>query len=193
MTRNLAEHFGDAFNPLDTGFIFQLTGNFLEALRNNGWMEFSGYTFTHIKTKHGRGLHSPEWFFLILNLDSQMSNSPLAFGYQEFRALISLRKTSTMAAIWVRFLVNSWRQWRASVNYPSLVQIMSCLFSTKPLSEPMMPYSWIDPKEHISVKFRLTLVSIQQNTLENLAFDHFVSASMLILEMSVVLHEDWTL
>ena len=46
-------------------------------------------------------------------------------------------------------------EWRiyASVIKPSLVQIMACrLVGAKPLSEPMLEYSKLDPKE-ISVKF----------------------------------------
>ena len=45
-------------------------------------------------------------------------------------------------------------------NITSLVQIMACrLFGAKPLSEPMLPYCQLDPKEHISVKFCLKLRS----------------------------------
>ena len=36
------------------------------------------------------------------------------------------------------------------LNIPKLVQIMACrLFSAKPLSEPMLRYSQLDPTEHI--------------------------------------------
>ena len=39
-------------------------------------------------------------------------------------------------------------------NIPTLLQIMACrLFGAKPLTEPMLPYCQIDPKEHISLKF----------------------------------------
>ena len=39
-----------------------------------------------------------------------------------------------------------------------LVQIMACrLDGAKPLSEPMLPYYQLDPKEHISMKFYLRL------------------------------------
>ena len=39
-------------------------------------------------------------------------------------------------------------------NTPTLLQIKACrLFGTKPLSEPMLPYCQLDPKEHTSVKF----------------------------------------
>ena len=39
-------------------------------------------------------------------------------------------------------------------NIPALLQIMACrLFGAKPLSEPMLPYCQLDPKEHILVKF----------------------------------------
>ena len=38
----------------------------------------------------------------------------------------------------------------------ALVQIMAChLDGAKPLSEPMLAYSWLDPKEHILIKFYL--------------------------------------
>ena len=41
-------------------------------------------------------------------------------------------------------------------NIPTLVQIMACrLFGAKPLSEPMLPYSQLDPKELISLKLYL--------------------------------------
>ena len=47
---------------------------------------------------------------------------------------------------------------------------MACrLFSAKPLSKPMLPYFQLDPKEHISVTFRLKFKSfIQENALENI-------------------------
>ena len=39
-------------------------------------------------------------------------------------------------------------------NIPTLVQIMACrLFSTKPISEPMLAYCQLDPWEQSSVKF----------------------------------------
>ena len=39
-------------------------------------------------------------------------------------------------------------------NIPTLVQLMACrLDGVKPLSEPMLSYCQLDPKEHISVKF----------------------------------------
>ena len=46
-------------------------------------------------------------------------------------------------------------EWRiyASVNKPSLVQIMAChLAGAKPLSEPMLEYCQLDPWEQTSVK-----------------------------------------
>ena len=47
---------------------------------------------------------------------------------------------------------------------------MTCrLFGAKPLSEPMLPYCRLDPKEHISVKFIYNWkVFIQGNALENI-------------------------
>ena len=53
-------------------------------------------------------------------------------------------------------------KWRIymSIIEPSLVQIMACrLFGAKPLSETMLPYCQLDPKEHISVKFYLKFKS----------------------------------
>ena len=48
----------------------------------------------------------------------------------------------------------------ASVNLPSLFQIMACrLFSAKPLSEPMLLYCQSNPMEHISVEFYLKFKS----------------------------------
>ena len=39
-------------------------------------------------------------------------------------------------------------------NIPTLLRTMACcLFSTKPLSEPVLQYCQLDPKENISVKF----------------------------------------
>ena len=44
------------------------------------------------------------------------------------------------------------------VTRPSLVQIMAChLFDAKPLSEPMLAYHQLGPKEHISMKFNLKI------------------------------------
>ena len=43
---------------------------------------------------------------------------------------------------------------------PSLVQIIAChLFGAKPLSEPMLAYCQLDPKEHVSIKFCLKIKS----------------------------------
>ena len=53
---------------------------------------------------------------------------------------------------------------------PSLVQIMtSCLIGTKPVSESLLPYCHLDPKEHISVKFyqKFIKVFIHGNVHEN--------------------------
>ena len=50
---------------------------------------------------------------------------------------------------------NNEAEWRiyASVNIPSLVQIMACrLVGAKPLSKPMLEYCWFDPWEQTSVK-----------------------------------------
>ena len=45
-------------------------------------------------------------------------------------------------------------------NIPTLVQIMAYhLLGATPLSEPMLPYCKLDPKEHISVKFYLKFKS----------------------------------
>ena len=54
-----------------------------------------------------------------------------------------------------------------------LAQIMGChLFSTKPLSEPMLDYCQLDHKEHVtSIKFYLKIkhLFIHKNTFENIA------------------------
>ena len=54
-------------------------------------------------------------------------------------------------------------------NIASLIQIMACcLFGAKPLSDPMLPYCQLDPKEQISVEFYSKIKNfIQENTLEN--------------------------
>ena len=36
-----------------------------------------------------------------------------------------------------------------------------CLVGAKPLSEPMLPYCQLDPKEHISVKLKLRFIHFQ--------------------------------
>ena len=60
---------------------------------------------------------------------------------------------------------NSWRPSDAymhqyNIHVPTLLQIMAChLFGAKPLSEPMLPYCQLDPKEHISVKLYLKFKS----------------------------------
>ena len=68
-------------------------------------------------------------------------------------------------------------------NMPKLLEIMAChLFWAKPLSEPMLPYCQLDPKEHISVKFCLKFESFHSSKctwkccLGN--GGHFVSSSM---------------
>ena len=52
---------------------------------------------------------------------------------------------------------------------PSLVQIMAChLFSVKPLSEPILDYCELDPREHISVKLESkSAIFIKENAFEN--------------------------
>ena len=66
---------------------------------------------------------------------------------------------------------------------PSLVQIMAChLFSTKPLSEPMLHYCQLGPQEQTSVKLYWKFKHFRSKNciwkccLENIG--HFVSASM---------------
>ena len=46
---------------------------------------------------------------------------------------------------------------------------MACrLASAKPLSEPMLEYCWLDPREQTSVKINQNLyISIQENAFEN--------------------------
>ena len=68
-------------------------------------------------------------------------------------------------------------------NIPTLVQIIACrLFGAKPSSEPMLPCSQLDLKEHNSMKLRLKFKSFHSRTctwkcrLWN--GGHFVSASM---------------
>ena len=50
---------------------------------------------------------------------------------------------------------------------------MAChLFGTKPLSEPMMTYCQLDPKENISMNYYLKFkVFIQQNAFENIIWE----------------------
>ena len=59
-------------------------------------------------------------------------------------------------------MINSLRPsdaYKRQYNIPTLVQIMACgLFGAKPLSEPMLPYCQLHPKEHISMKFYLKFI-----------------------------------
>ena len=51
---------------------------------------------------------------------------------------------------------------------PSLAQIMACrLISPRPLSETMLPYCQLDPKEYISMKFYLKFKSFHSRELSN--------------------------
>ena len=55
---------------------------------------------------------------------------------------------------------------------PTLFQIMAChLFGSKPLSEPMLPYCQLDPKEHILVKIysKFTRVHSRKNVVCEMA------------------------
>ena len=64
-------------------------------------------------------------------------------------------------------------------NIPTLLQIMACrLFGAKPLSEPMLPYCQLDPKEHISVKFYLKCDSFHERKYTQWNGGHFVLPSM---------------
>ena len=68
-------------------------------------------------------------------------------------------------------------------NIPTLVQIMAChMFGNKPLSELMLPYCQLDPKEHISLKFYFKFKSFHSRICiwKCLLWNggHFVSASM---------------
>ena len=50
-------------------------------------------------------------------------------------------------------LIEAGRRIYASVNYPSLIQIIACrLGGAKPLSKSMLEYCWLDPWEQNSVK-----------------------------------------
>ena len=79
-----------------------------------------------------------------------------AFNPEQFH-----QKCSTyLSLIWIwKFSVNSLRPSDILMHQyimPALVQIMAChLFGAKPLSEPMLPYYQLDPKEHISLIFYL--------------------------------------
>ena len=72
--------------------------------------------------------------------------------------------------------VNSWRSsdaYMRQYNIPTLVQIMACrLFGAKPLSEPMLPYCQLDPREHISLKFVWnSKVFIKGNAVQNVVYE----------------------
>ena len=71
-----------------------------------------------------------------------------------------------------------------SVKHTILLQILACcLFGTKPLSEPMMPYCQLDSTEHISVKFYLNLeVFSQGNVLENVVYQMVAILSQPVTE-----------
>ena len=48
-----------------------------------------------------------------------------------------------------------------------------CLFGTKPLSEPMLPYCQLDPKEYISLKFYSKFeIFIKGNGIENVVCEN---------------------
>ena len=68
-----------------------------------------------------------------------------------------------------------------NIHIPTLVQIMACcLLDIKPLFKPMLPYCWLDPKEHISMKSYLKFKSFSSRKctwkchLQN--GSHFISA-----------------
>ena len=63
------------------------------------------------------------------------------------------QQTSNIVALRTLHVWDYEAEWRlyASVNYPPLVQIMTCrLVSTKPLSEPMVEYCQLGPQEQSS-------------------------------------------
>ena len=87
---------------------------------------------------------------LQMTLSSTFSWRKLFLFWLEFNWNVFLNSSPPGAAYMCR--------WTGSV----LVQIMACrLISTKPLSEPMLIYCQLDPKEHISMKFYLKFKHFQ--------------------------------
>ena len=81
-------------------------------------------------------------------------------------------------AVMVELIEAEWRLY-ASINKPSLVQIMACrLVGAEPLSESVLKYFLLNPQEQISVQFNQnSYIFIPENAIENVVCN-FVSASM---------------
>ena len=76
--------------------------------------------------------------------------------------------------------------WGRQYCRPSLLQIIACrLFGAKPLSEPMLPYSQLDTKEHISVKCYSRL----KNIILGNAFENVVCKMVAILSRPQMVKE----
>ena len=73
------------------------------------------------------------------------------------------------------------RRWTGS----ALVQIMACrLDGAKPLSEPMLTYCELDPKEHISMKFYLELnILIEENACEHVVCEMMTQVDQRLINV----------
>ena len=95
------------------------------------------------------GSHDPTKYWLGWNNieTTQAHNWYMSFQHDIINAVDSLRPSDAYIH---------------QYNIPTLVQIMACrLFGAKPLSEQMLHYGQLDPKEHISVKFPLKFQSFR--------------------------------
>ena len=122
----------------------------------------------------------------------RINRSPVdSFQYRPLMHMISLLSTWISFSVHSRVLgemrrLSAWRPsdaYMRQYNILTLVQIMACrLLGAKPLSEPMVPYCWLDPKKHISVKFCLKVESFHSRKYtwkcRLRTGGHFVSASM---------------
>ena len=103
---------------------------------------------------------------MTLKIHFKVMISTCHWGWGELYEVLVPTWCLLMASHWFQLIRNGWAVTNAALTHlplvlhrwtgSALVQIMACrLDSAKPLSEPMLTYCEIDPKEHISMKFYL--------------------------------------
>ena len=117
--------------------------------------------FVRVTNKHFSFLFLKQVQILPLKLNSSIIRTPVV----RYPAWNKVSNGQTVTIGLANVLVpNRW--W----YIPSLVQIMHCrLFGDNPLSEPMMVYFQLDPKEHISMKFYLKFRSFHEKMHRNMS------------------------
>ena len=117
---------------------FSFCFTYVPATLNGSFMYYSVYK--HIIAAHN--------MTLIFN-SSPPGQDGRHFADDTFRCIFVKEKFCILVKIWLKFVPQDLID-----KNPALVQIMAChIFSTKPLSKPVLRCCQLDPEEQTSVKF----------------------------------------